>query len=156
MAARAGIFYHFTQSSDGKEVLVFGDNLEHYTRGTLAAVSLSESAGLEQTLLSYLNVYNHHIPQRALGHKSPVEALKKWQAKRPEIFVKRVYKLAGLDMLVSDGHRCNLPYLGLLHFGFETAEMSQWLNSSSFNPAACTAANQARLHSDKFDAMNTS
>jgi hypothetical protein len=57
----------------------------------------ASAADLEQTLHNYLNVYNQHIPQRALGHKSPVEALKEWQKKKPELFLKRVYKQAGLD-----------------------------------------------------------
>jgi transposase InsO family protein len=53
---------------------------------------------LEQTLLRYARVYNHQIPQKALGHISPVQALKDWQTKRPELFKKHVYNLAGLDM----------------------------------------------------------
>ncbi|BCU05875.1 hypothetical protein Atep_05520 [Allochromatium tepidum] len=52
---------------------------------------------LEQTLLRYARVYNHRILQKALGHISPVQALKDWQAKRPELFKKRVCNLAGLD-----------------------------------------------------------
>ncbi len=38
-----------------------------------------------------LKTYHHLIPQRALNHISPVQALKKWQAKKHELFVKRVY-----------------------------------------------------------------
>lgn len=52
---------------------------------------------MEQTLLQYAKVYNHQIPQKTLGHISPVQALKNWQAKRPELFKKRVYDLTGLD-----------------------------------------------------------
>jgi len=40
---------------------------------------------------------NHHIPQRALGHVSPVDALKSWQQKEPDLFVKRIFKQAALD-----------------------------------------------------------
>jgi transposase InsO family protein len=57
----------------------------------------TSAAELEQTLLLYLKTYNHHIPQRALNHQSPIQAMKKWQAEKPELFVKRVYKQAGLD-----------------------------------------------------------
>ncbi|OZB69805.1 MAG: hypothetical protein B7X30_11350, partial [Thiomonas sp. 13-64-67] len=32
-----------------------------------------------------------------LHHLSPVQALKKWQAKKPDLFVKRVYNQPGLD-----------------------------------------------------------
>ena len=53
---------------------------------------------LETTLGHYLKTYNHHIPQRALHHQSPVQALKDWQRKKPELFVKRVYEQSGLDM----------------------------------------------------------
>lgn len=56
------------------------------------------AAELEATLTSYVKAYNHHIPQRALHHLSPVQALKKWQAKKPDLFVKRVYNQPGLDM----------------------------------------------------------
>ena len=48
-------------------------------------------AELESTLLNYLNIYNHSIPQRALDNETPVQAMKKWQAKKVELFVKRVY-----------------------------------------------------------------
>ena len=54
-------------------------------------------ADLETTLLNYLKLYNHHIPQRAIDGKTPILALKDWQKKRPELFIKRVYDQAGLD-----------------------------------------------------------
>ena len=49
------------------------------------------------TLEHYLAPYNHSIPQRALNHQSPIQALKAWQAQKPELFVKRVYEQTGLD-----------------------------------------------------------
>jgi transposase InsO family protein len=52
---------------------------------------------LEDTLIRYVNTYNHHIPQRALGHISPVEALQEWYQKKPELFVSEVNNLPGLD-----------------------------------------------------------
>jgi len=33
-------------------------------------------ADLETTLLNYLKLYNHHIPQRAIDSKTPILALK--------------------------------------------------------------------------------
>jgi len=48
--------------------------------------------------MNYLKLYNHHIPQRALDAKAPILALKEWQKKRPESFVKRVYDQTGLDI----------------------------------------------------------
>ena len=57
----------------------------------------ASAAELKTTLEHYLKIYNHHIPQRALNHQTPIQALKKWQTEKPELFVKRVYKQAGLD-----------------------------------------------------------
>lgn len=45
---------------------------------------------LEATLLRYVWLYNHHLPQKALGHVSPIEAMKRWQRSHPELFHKRV------------------------------------------------------------------
>ena len=61
------------------------------------ARSSSLNAALKQTPENYLDVYNHHIPQKALEHITPMQALKKWQAKQPDLFVKRVYNHSGLD-----------------------------------------------------------
>lgn len=55
------------------------------------------AAELASTLQSYLKLYNHNIPQRALNHQTPIQALKEWQAKKPDLFVKRVYNQTGLD-----------------------------------------------------------
>ncbi len=52
---------------------------------------------LDDTLGRYAKLYNHHIPQRALGHITPVAALKAWQKSHPDLFCKRVYNLTGLD-----------------------------------------------------------
>ena len=57
----------------------------------------ASAAELESTLMNYQNTYHHHIPQRALNHLSPIEALQHWRDKSPELFVKRVYKRAELD-----------------------------------------------------------
>jgi len=60
------------------------------------------AAELESTLTNYTATYNHRIPQRALDHLSPVQAMKKWQTERPELFVRRVYIQTGLA-------RCQVP-----------------------------------------------
>ena len=52
---------------------------------------------LEQTLKRYCWLYNHHIPQKALHHQSPVASMKEWQAKRPELFTIRVVNHTGPD-----------------------------------------------------------
>jgi hypothetical protein len=33
----------------------------------------------------------------ALNHQTPIQALKKWQQEKPDLFAKRVYNQAGLD-----------------------------------------------------------
>jgi transposase InsO family protein len=65
----------------------------------LQQTRFASAAELEQTLNEYVKVYNHHIPQRNLGHISPVQALKNWQQKRPELFKKKVYNHTGLDIV---------------------------------------------------------
>ena len=77
----------------------------------IAQTRFKSAQELETTLTNYLATYNHRIPQRALNHLSPVQALKQWQAKRPELFSKRVYELSGLDTYPvvprrTEGERC--------------------------------------------------
>ncbi len=55
------------------------------------------TADLDTTLHRYVELYNHHIPQKALGHLTPIQALKNWQLSHPHLFRKKVYDLAGLD-----------------------------------------------------------
>jgi transposase-like protein len=52
---------------------------------------------LEKTLYAYLKIYNYQIPQKALKHQTPIQALKSWQQNKPDIFVKTVYDQPGLD-----------------------------------------------------------
>ncbi|WP_291067533.1 integrase core domain-containing protein, partial [Hydrogenophaga sp.] len=65
----------------------------------------ASAAELDATLNNYMFTYNHHIPQRSLGHLSPVDALKSWREKKPELFIKRVYKQAELDTCLRSQHR---------------------------------------------------
>ena len=60
----------------------------------------TSAAELDATLTHYLSTYNHLIPQRALKHQSPIQALQKWRSGKPELFVKRVDKQPGLDTRV--------------------------------------------------------
>ena len=55
----------------------------------LATTHYDAAATLEETLTRYVRLYNRQIPQKALGHLSPVQALKDWQEKRPELFKKQ-------------------------------------------------------------------
>jgi transposase InsO family protein len=56
------------------------------------------TADLETTLHRYVALYNHHIPQWALGHLTPVQALRNWQRSHPHLFHTKVQKQAGLDI----------------------------------------------------------
>ena len=57
----------------------------------------NNSQELRDTLLHYVKIYNQQIPQKALGHIAPIQALKNWYQKAPDLFKKRVYNLTGLD-----------------------------------------------------------
>ncbi len=57
----------------------------------------TSAAELEATLYAYLKVYNHQIPQRALNHQTPIQALMEWQKTTPDIFTKTVHNHTGLD-----------------------------------------------------------
>jgi len=63
----------------------------------LATRRYESSDDLEQTLKRYCWLYNHHIPQKALHHQPPISAMKEWQAKRPELFNRRVINHTGPD-----------------------------------------------------------
>ncbi len=64
----------------------------------LATTRFDSSKSLEETITRYVRLYNQHIPQKALGHISPIAAMKKWYTKKPQLFKKRVYNQAGLDI----------------------------------------------------------
>lgn len=63
----------------------------------LATTRFDSAEELEQTILRYCHLYNQHIPQRALGHKTPVESLKTWQKQKPDLFKQRVCNHPGPD-----------------------------------------------------------
>ncbi|MGL4190307.1 MAG: IS3 family transposase, partial [Sphaerotilus sulfidivorans] len=63
-----------------------------------AQTRFHSAAELEQTLMNYVKVYNTRIPQRALDHHTPLDALQSWRAKSPDLFKKRPKNLPGLDM----------------------------------------------------------
>jgi len=90
----------------------------------------ASAADLEATLHQYVKTYNHLIPQRALKHISPVQALKDWHAKKPELFKKRVYNQPGLDTQAHLLHAVTVSHSGLhavvlqtIHRFFEAARV---------------------------------
>ena len=52
---------------------------------------------LEQTLMRYVALYNHQLPQSALHSKTPMQAMKQWHQTHPELFNKRPYDRPGCD-----------------------------------------------------------
>ena len=56
---------------------------------------------LEQTLLRYAAVYNHHLPQSALKSKTPIQAMKLWHQSHPHLFNRRPYDRPGSDTTVT-------------------------------------------------------
>ncbi|BCL77050.1 IS481 family transposase [Jeongeupia sp. HS-3] len=63
----------------------------------LATHRFQSGEDLAQTLQRYVWLYNQHLPQLALQHRTPLQAMKDWQQRRPDLFVKRVVNRPGLD-----------------------------------------------------------
>ena len=52
---------------------------------------------LEQTLLRYVALYNHQLPQSALKSKTPMQTMKDWYQSHPKLFNRRPYDRPGFD-----------------------------------------------------------
>ena len=52
---------------------------------------------LEQTLHRYVTLYNHHLPQQALGAQTPAQALHRWHNSHPELFHRKPTNRPGRD-----------------------------------------------------------
>jgi transposase InsO family protein len=52
---------------------------------------------IETTLHRFVWLYNEHLPQKALQHVPPVQALKRWRDSHPELFLKQVRNHPGPD-----------------------------------------------------------
>ena len=52
---------------------------------------------MEQTLLRYVALYNHQLPQSALKSSTPMQAMKEWYQTHPHLFHKRPYDRPGCD-----------------------------------------------------------
>ncbi|RZU99603.1 IS481 family transposase [Spiribacter vilamensis] len=52
---------------------------------------------LGTTIKRYSHLYNHHIPQKALGQRTPIQAMKDWQQSHPQLFTRQVRNHAGPD-----------------------------------------------------------
>ena len=63
-------------------------------------------------MLNYLKLYNHHISQRTIA-APPIQALKEWQQKKPDLFVKRVYDQTGLDNAKLRYDQCSIVVVSI-------------------------------------------
>jgi len=63
----------------------------------LATTRFRSRDDLQTTLERYEKLYNDHLPQRALGHKTPLQAIRTWQTERPELFNGKSKNQSGLD-----------------------------------------------------------
>jgi transposase InsO family protein len=52
---------------------------------------------MEQTLMRYVHLYNHQLPQCALHSRTPIQAMKDWYQTHPHLFMKRPYNHTGCD-----------------------------------------------------------
>ena len=50
---------------------------------------------MEETLLRYVALYNHQLPQSALGSKTPMQAMKNGYQEHPHLFHKGPYERPG-------------------------------------------------------------
>jgi transposase InsO family protein len=64
----------------------------------LKTTRFDSTADLATTLRRYADLYNHAIPQRALGHVAPAQALAEWREKKPSLFASVVNNQPGLDI----------------------------------------------------------
>ncbi|MCE1184925.1 MAG: IS481 family transposase [Rhodocyclales bacterium] len=51
-----------------------------------------------QTLMRYVALYNHQLPQTALKSKTPMQAMKDWYASHAHLFHRRLYNRPGCDI----------------------------------------------------------
>jgi hypothetical protein len=73
----------------------------------LATTRFVSGEELATTINRYTMLYNHHIPQKALGHKTPLDAMREWYKKEPDLFVRKIRNHTGPDSGGS-AHNCVL------------------------------------------------
>ena len=66
-------------------------------RDVLATIRFRSREDLRTTIERYARLYNDHLPQKALGHRTPLQALRTWHTDRPELFLRRPKNQSGLD-----------------------------------------------------------
>ena len=63
----------------------------------LSSAHFGSSKELEATMKNYAVLYNHYIPQQNIGSKPPIEAMREWKRKKPELFKKTIPNAPGRD-----------------------------------------------------------
>lgn len=63
----------------------------------LKQTKFANSKELATTIDHYAKLYNARIPQKMLGHRTPLDTLRAWRKEHPDLFVKNIYNLAGPD-----------------------------------------------------------
>jgi hypothetical protein len=56
----------------------------------LATTRFRSREDLHTTIERYVKLYNDHLPQKAHGHRTPLQALREWRKDRPELFVRKL------------------------------------------------------------------
>ena len=75
--------------------------------GILSAAHFANSKQMTETLMQYAMLYNHYIPQQNIGSKTPIEAMRDWKTKRPDLFKRPIPNAPGRDTYGKPG---NLRY----------------------------------------------
>ena len=57
----------------------------------------NDAEDMGQTLMRYVSLYNHDLPQSALHSKTPMQTMKQWYQTHPHLFKKRPYDRPGCD-----------------------------------------------------------
>jgi len=73
------------------------ERFNRHIADVLATTRFDSAEHLTDTIKRYVQVHNQHIPQKALGLIPPLQAMRNWYQKQPNLFKKRVYNLTGLD-----------------------------------------------------------
>lgn len=63
----------------------------------LATTRFRSREDLQTTISRYGKLYNEHLPQHALGHQTPLQAIRAWREKKPELFVRKPKNQTALD-----------------------------------------------------------
>jgi len=73
------------------------ERFDERIRDVLNTTRFRSGEHLNDSLQRYAALYHHYIPQRSLGHMSPVQALINWHATHPDLFVVDPNILPGPD-----------------------------------------------------------